>query len=103
MRLNARVDQESKEAGAESAFRVDHMTADGVGAYILVAHFLKFLAHAVGGREETFDWAALNWKIPMPWVGMMNADQRTEGNEFEDGVQDLTSLVMEANVRFLYQ
>lgn len=55
MRLNARVDQKSKVVGAEFAFRVDHMTADGVGLYILAAGFSEFLAHAVGRKEETFD------------------------------------------------
>lgn len=98
VRLNARVDQESKVAEAEFAFRVDHMTADGVGAYILAACFFKFLAHAIGGREETFDWEALKSKLPTPWVGMMNSEQRTEGKEFEDGVKNLTNLVMEASV-----
>ena len=52
MRLNARVDQESKVAGGEFAFRMDHATVDGVGAYIVVANFLKFLAHAIGGRAD---------------------------------------------------
>lgn len=103
VRLNARVNQESKVAGAEFVFRIDHATADGVGAYIVVANFLKFLAHAIGGREETFDWAASNGKLPMPWVGMMNADQKTEGKEFEDGVKKLTSLVLDASVRILYR
>lgn len=103
VRLNAKRDKESRVAGGEFAFRVDHMTADGVGAYILAAYFLKFLAHAVGGREETFDWAALSGKLPMPWVKIMNDDQKTEGEAFEEGVKNLTNLVMEASVRFLYQ
>lgn len=98
VRLNARVDQECKVSGVDFAFRVDHMTADGVGAYIVTACFLKFLANAVGGREQTFDWKALNGEIPTPWVGMMNTDQRTEGKEFDEGAKSLTNLVMEANV-----
>ena len=39
----------------------------------------------------------------MPWVGMMNADQKTEGEEFEDGVKNLTGRVIEASVRFFRQ
>lgn len=98
VRLNASVNQKRKVTGAEFAFRVDHMTADGVGAYMLAACFFKFLAHAVSGREETFDWEASNGKLPTPWVGMMNSEQRTEGKEFEEGVTNLTNLVMEAGV-----
>lgn len=97
VRLTARVDQEGKVAGAEFAFRVDHMTADGVGAYILAGCYFEFLAHAVSGREATLDWEALKGKLPMPWVGMMNSEQRTEGKEFEEGVKNLTNLVMEAS------
>ena len=98
VRLNARVDQDSKVFGAEFAFRVDHLTADGVGAYIVTACFLKFLANAVSGREETFDWEAWKETLPTPWVGMMNTHQRTEGKEFEEGVKKTTNLVMEASV-----
>lgn len=98
VRLNARVDQDSKVFGAEFAFRVDHLTADGVGAYIVTACFLKFLANAVGGREEAFDWEAWKETLPTPWVGMMNTHPRTEGKEFEEGVKKTTNLVMEASV-----
>ncbi|CAF9932534.1 MAG: trichothecene 15-O-acetyltransferase [Alectoria fallacina] len=97
VRLNARVDQDSKVFGAEFAFRVDHLTADGVGAYIVTACFLNFLANAVGGREEAFDWEAWKETLPTPWVGMMNTNQRTEGKEFEEGVKKTTNLVMEAS------
>ena len=98
LRLNAKVSQQSKVAGAEFAFRVDHMTADGVGAYILAACFFRFLAHAVGGREETFDWEASKGRLRTPWVGMMNTEQRTEGKELEEGVKTLKDLVTEASV-----
>ena len=98
VRLNARANQERKVSGADFAFRVDHMTADGVGAYIVTAYFLKFLANAIGGREETFDWEALKGRLPTPWVSMMNSDQRTGGKLFEEGVKNLTNLVTEANV-----
>ena len=98
VRLNARVNQENKVSGAEFAFRVDHMTADGVGAYIVTGCFLEFLANAVGGREEVFDWEAVKGKLPTLWLDMMNLEQRTEGKEFEEGMENLTSLVMEATV-----
>ncbi len=98
VRLNARVDQEGKVYGAEFAFRVDHLTADGVGAYIVSARFLKFLADAVGGREENFDWGASKAKIPTPWVSIMNTEQRIEGKEFEESVKDVTNLVTKMSV-----
>ncbi len=98
VRLNARVDQESKVTGAEFAFRVDHMTADGVGTYILAAGFFRFLARAIGRKEETLDWEAVKGKLPTPWVGMMNTEQMTEGKEFEEGVKNLTQQVMKASV-----
>ena len=74
------------------------MTADGVGAYILAAGFSGFLAHAVGGKEETFDWGALKEQLPMPWASMMTNEQMTEGKKFEESVKNLTNLVMEASV-----
>ena len=83
-------------AEVEFAFRVDHMNAGGVGAYILAAHFSKLLAHTLSGREETFDWEALKWRFPTPWVGMINPEQRTEGKQF--GVNNLRNLVMGASV-----
>ena len=45
VRLNARVYQESQVARAELAFRLNYMTADSVGAYILAVRFFRFLAH----------------------------------------------------------
>ena len=101
VRLNARVDQESMVAEVDFAFRVDHMTADGVGAYILAAYFFKFLAHTLSAGEVTFDWEGLKRRLPTPWVGMMNSEQRTEGKQFEDGVKNLTNLVMGASVCIL--
>ena len=98
VRLNARVDQESKVTGAEFAFRVDHMTADGVGTYILAAGFFRFLARAMGRKDETLDWKAVKGKLPTPWVAMMNTEQMTEGKEFEEGVKKLTRQVMKASV-----
>ena len=101
LRLNARVDQEGKVAGAEFAFRSDHMTTDGVGAYILAGYFFKFLAHAVGGREETFDWDAMKRRIPIPWIDMMNSEQSIEGKIFEEGIKVITNLLIEAAVCIL--
>ena len=102
LRLNARVDQEGKVVAAEFAFRADHLTTDGVGAYVLAGCFFKFLAHAVGGREEIFDWDALRRKVPIPWVDMMNSAQRTEGKEFEEGIRVLTNLLTEAAVCIIF-
>ena len=45
LRLNFRVYEESEVATAVFAFRVYHMTADGVGASILAVRFFRFLAH----------------------------------------------------------
>lgn len=87
LRFNARVDQEGNVAGAEFAFRSDHMTTDVVGAYMLAGQFFEFLAHAVGGMEETFDWEAVKRKVPMPWIDMMNSEQSTEGKVFEEGIR----------------
>ena len=42
VRLNARVYQVAR---AELAFRLNYMTADGVGANILAVRFFRFLAH----------------------------------------------------------
>ena len=55
-------------AEVEFAFRVDHMTADGVGAYILAAHVSKLLAHTLSSREMTFNWEALKRRFPTPCV-----------------------------------
>lgn len=98
VRLNVISDPESKVSGAEFAFRLDHLTADGVGAYIVTACFLNFLVNAMGGRDETLNWESLKGKLPTPWLGMMNTAQRTEGHEFEEGVKKLTNLEMEASV-----
>ena len=97
VRLNARVDQENKVAGADFVFRVDHMTADGVGVYILAAYFLEFLAHAVSGRKEAI-WEASQRSLPTLWVDMINSEQRIEGKEFEESVINLGNLIMEAGV-----
>ena len=98
VRLNPRVDLQSKVSGAEFAFRVDHLNADGVGAYVVTGCFLKFLADAVGGREENHDWEVSKGKLPTPWVDMMNREQKTQGKEFEESVKNLDNLMTNSSV-----
>ena len=98
VRLNARLDLQGKVSGAEFAVRVDHLNADGVGAYIVTGRFLKFLADAVGGREEEYDWEAGKGKLPRPWVDIMNREQKTHGKEFEENVKNLAILVTRSSV-----
>lgn len=86
--------------GEGFSFRVGHQMADGMGAYILAGDFLKFFAEQLGGRsEKKFDWGTASNNVPEPWVRMMNANQQTCGEEFEDNVKKNTHLVLETIVR----
>ena len=52
MRLNIRIDQETKGLGAAFTFRVDQMSADGFSVYIVIGRFFNFLTDAVMNTEQ---------------------------------------------------
>lgn len=85
--------------GTGFSFRVDHQMADGIGAYIIAGSFFNLLAAEIGGRSNPkVDWREATNNLPVPWVQMMNADQQTEGKDFEENVRRNTNLVLEAMV-----
>ena len=85
--------------GAVFCMSVDHGLADGIGAWLLIGKVFKTFGEEIGGREEErLDWAKAVEKIPKAWVQMLNAEQRTEGKGFEEGVQATTDLVMQSTV-----
>lgn len=90
----------STSTGAAFSMRVDHGLADGMGAYLLAGKYFRILGEELGGREEEqIDWKEAARRIPKCWVELLNEEQRTEGEDFEEAVRCNINLVMESTVR----
>ena len=99
----------AKEFVTSAAFsmRVDHVLADGMGAYMLLGKYLALLAEQIDIVEQEkgeldlvlrLNWEEATKRIPRAWVQMMDERQRIEGEVFEEGVRENTELVLEPMV-----
>ena len=84
------------------SMRVDHGLADGIGAYILAGKYLKILGEELHSQSSDHrDWTSSKERIPKAWVQMLNPEQKTTGDEFEQNVRKTTELVLECPVSTL--
>ena len=70
-----------------------------MGVYIVVGNFLKILVKEVRrDKDEKIEWEKAAGNIPEAWILMMNAQQKTEGEDFEEKVTQNAERVLEALV-----
>ena len=69
------------------AFCVDHSCTDGIGMYLIAGIYLALLAEQLSdSAPKNLDWASCVDNLPVPWVRILNREQRTGGVELEKSV-----------------
>ena len=95
-RLKDKGEQEKMLGEIQYAFCVDHACTDGVGVYMVAGKYLALLAEQLSDSiSKELDWAKCVDNLPMPWIGVMNSEQRTDGAGFAKNVNLLQEKIDE--------
>ncbi|KAL8636460.1 MAG: hypothetical protein Q9226_009253, partial [Calogaya cf. arnoldii] len=71
-------------------FRVDYTYADGIGIRLVAKACLKIFAHYLSETPENHMplWQHTSRNFSPPWIGLVNDQQKTYGEDFENNVRD---------------
>ncbi|KAE9380552.1 hypothetical protein N431DRAFT_325122 [Stipitochalara longipes BDJ] len=66
---------------------VDHLITDGVGARILLGHYLSHLASSTATTLNFKpNWQKNHEQLSPPWISLLNSTQELSGQRYEEGV-----------------
>ena len=89
----------SRATRSAFSMRVDHGLADGMGVYLLIGKYFQLLGEELGGREGgPLDWTKASDRIPKAWMELLDDEQKTKGQDFEESVRRNMDLIMDSVV-----
>lgn len=105
MYIAASVVDKSATIGSESVhflFHTNHLYFDGIGLRQMACAFFRGLAAQLcknlASPFERLPWHQSSENLPPPIVELLNADQHISGPSFDDALQDLLGIMMQARV-----
>ena len=83
----------------EFLFRVDHSCTDGIGVYVIANSYFKLLSECFDHHASfDLDWNASTANFSQPWMGLLNREQKFDGQFWLEERNKLVRQVKEWSV-----